>query len=188
MWIWRLEEGEDGPCLYSEDLRVRVPSRPFMGTFSVAPELEAISSLTPGPFGGNMDVPDVRLGNTVFLPVSNPGALFYTGDCHGNQGQGEACGVVLKISCKVTVVFDVVKEKKIAWPRIESSDAAMVVGSARPIGCRPHRLYRNHSLDGGGVRVLSLGGLPALHPGGRFMLETSWTPTTLSWRLCPRGI
>jgi len=133
VWLWRLQEGEDGPCLYSEDLKVRVPWRPFMGTFSVAPELEAISSLTPGPFGGNMDVPDVRPGNTVFLPVSNPGALFYTGDCHGNQGQGEACGVALEISCKVTVVFDVVKEKKIAWPRIESSDAVMVVGSARPM-------------------------------------------------------
>ena len=27
-----------------------------------------------------MDVPDVRPGNTVFLPVWNEGALFYTGD------------------------------------------------------------------------------------------------------------
>jgi amidase len=45
----------------------------------VAPDLEAISALSPGPFGGNMDVPDVKPGNTVYLPVWNEGALFYTG-------------------------------------------------------------------------------------------------------------
>ena len=104
-----------------------------MGTFAVAPELEAINALAPGPFGGNMDVPDVRPGNTVYLPVWNPGALFYTGDCHARQGQGELCGVALEITAQVTVVFDVLKGRTIDWPRIESPDALMVVGSAKPM-------------------------------------------------------
>jgi acetamidase/formamidase len=80
-----------------------------------------------------MDVPDVRPGNTVYLPVWNEGALVYTGDCHARQGQGELCGVALEITSKVTVVFDVIKGKEIEWPRIESDDAIMVVGSARPM-------------------------------------------------------
>ena len=80
-----------------------------------------------------MDVPDVRPGNKVFLPVFNPGALFYTGDCHGHQGQGEVCGVGLEITAKVTLTFEVIKGKRIAWPRIESPDAIMVVGSAKPM-------------------------------------------------------
>jgi acetamidase/formamidase len=33
----------------------------------------------------------------------------------------------------VTVTFDVIKGQAIAWPRIESPEALMVVGSARPM-------------------------------------------------------
>jgi amidase len=133
VWIWKLLEDSEGKYFYNDEIRVRVPWGPFMGTLAVAPELEAISSLSPGPFGGNMDVPDVRPGNTIFLPVFNPGALFYTADCHGHQGQGELCGVALEITAKVTLSFDLIKGKKITWPRIESEKAIMVVGSARPM-------------------------------------------------------
>jgi amidase len=128
-WVWKL----DGERLTNDDLGVELDWQPFMGTLAVAPDLEAISALAPGPFGGNMDVPDVCPGNTVYLPVWNEGALFYTGDCHARQGQGELCGVALEITSKVTVVFDVIKDKAIEWPRIESPDKIMVVGSARPM-------------------------------------------------------
>jgi len=104
-----------------------------MGTLAVAPDLEAITALSPGPFGGNMDVPDVCPGNTIYLPVWNQGALFYTGDTHARQGQGELCGVALEITSKVTVVFSVLKGRQISWPRIESGDRIMTVGSARPM-------------------------------------------------------
>ena len=39
----------------------------------------------------------------------------------------------MEITSKVTVVFDVIKGKTIEWPRIESDDRIMVVGSARPM-------------------------------------------------------
>jgi len=80
-----------------------------------------------------MDVPDVCPGNTIYLPVWNEGALFYTGDTHARQGQGELCGVALEITSKVTVVFTVLKGRQISWPRIESADRIMTVGSARPM-------------------------------------------------------
>jgi len=131
VWIWNLVDG--GHKLVNEELSVELAWEPFVGTLAVAPDLEAITALAPGPFGGNMDVPDVRPGNTIYLPVWNEGALFYTGDCHARQGQGELCGVALEITSKVTVVFDVVKDKAIEWPRIESDSAIMVVGSARPM-------------------------------------------------------
>ncbi len=130
VYVWQLR---DGNRLYSEDLDVEVPWNPFMGTLAVAPDLEAITALAPGPFGGNMDVPDVKPGNTIHLPVWNPGALFYTGDTHANQGQGELCGVALEITSRVTVVFELDKGRAIEWPRIESPDRIMVVGSARPM-------------------------------------------------------
>jgi amidase len=130
VWVWNLT---DHSTLANDDLGVEVPWAPFMGTFAVAPDLEAITALAPGPFGGNMDVPDVKPGNTIYLPVWNDGALFYTGDTHAAQGQGELCGVALEITSKVTVSFDVIKGKTIEWPRIESPEKLMVVGSARPM-------------------------------------------------------
>ena len=131
VWIWNLVNG--GDKLVNEELGVELAWEPFLGTLAVAPDLEAITALAPGPFGGNMDVPDVKPGNTIYLPVWNEGALVYTGDCHARQGQGELCGVALEITSKVTVVFEVIKDKAIEWPRIESDKAIMVVGSARPM-------------------------------------------------------
>jgi len=67
VWIWDLVDG--GNNLLNEELGVKLPWEPFLGTLAVAPDLEAITALAPGPFGGNMDVPDVKPGNTVYLPV-----------------------------------------------------------------------------------------------------------------------
>ena len=133
VYVWNLHEDDGGRYLLNEEIGVRLPWEPFVGTIAVAPDLEAISALSPGPFGGNMDVPDVRPGNKVYLPVWNEGALFYTGDCHARQGQGELCGVALEITSRVTVSFEIIKSGGIEWPRIESEDRLMTVGSARPM-------------------------------------------------------
>ena len=112
---------------------LRFPWKPFMGTLATAPELESISTLTPFENGGNMDCPDTKPGNIVYLPVSVDGALFFTGDCHAIQGEGELCGTALEIPSKVTLKFELLKGKTITWPRIESPDEYMTVGSARPM-------------------------------------------------------
>ena len=53
-----------------------VPLAPFLGCLGVAPAGgEVRTTIVPGPFGGNMDCPEVRAGNTVFLGVNVPGAL-----------------------------------------------------------------------------------------------------------------
>lgn len=128
VWIYKIQDG-----MLTCNSRLSFPWNPFMGTIGTAPELEAISALTPLDHGGNMDVPDTKPGNTVYLPVRVPGAYFFTGDCHAAQGDGELCGVALEITGKVTVKFDLIKQKPIAWPRIESADEFMTVGSARPM-------------------------------------------------------
>lgn len=128
VWIYNIMDG-----MVENNKQLSFPWRPFLGTISTAPELEAISALTPTENGGNMDVPDVKPGNTVYLPVNVPGAYFYTGDCHAGQGDGELCGVALEISAKVTLKFELIKNKKINWPRIESDKEIMTVGSAKPM-------------------------------------------------------
>ena len=108
-------------------------AEPFMGTIATAPKLEAVSTLTPFDQGGNMDVRDVKPGNTLYLPVAVEGAYFFTGDCHARQGDGELCGSAVEISSKVTLSFDIAKDMKARWPRIESPTHYMAVGSARPL-------------------------------------------------------
>jgi amidase len=80
-----------------------------------------------------MDVSDVREGTTVYLPVFHPGALFYFGDVHALQGDGEVCGSGLETSADVSFRFGLLKKKTIAWPRLEDAEHIMVAGSARPL-------------------------------------------------------
>lgn len=112
---------------------IRVPYEPFLGTLATAPEIEAISTLVPGPFGGNMDVADVCPGNVVRLPVSVEGAYLYLGDAHAAQGDGELCGVACEMTARTRLRVGLEKGKTIAWPRIESPTELMAVGSARPL-------------------------------------------------------
>lgn len=112
---------------------IKIPYRPFLGTIATSPEIEAISTLVPGPFGGNMDVPDVCPGNTIRLPVAVEGAYFYTGDAHAAQGDGELCGVACEMTARVRLRLSVEKGRPVGWPRIESESELMAVGSARPM-------------------------------------------------------
>lgn len=112
---------------------IRLPLAPFLGTMGTAPDLEAISSLVPGYWGGNMDCVETGPGKSVWLPVHNEGALFFLGDAHARQGDGELTGVAAEMSARVTLRFEVLKQRAIDWPRIESTDYLMTVGSARPL-------------------------------------------------------
>lgn len=112
---------------------IKIPYSPFMGTIGIAPELEAISALTPGYWGGNMDCPEMCPGNEIHFPVFVDGAHFFTGDAHAAQGDGEITGVACEIPVVVTITFDLIKGKTISWPRVISDEEIMVVGSARPM-------------------------------------------------------
>lgn len=118
----------------SASRRVELPLRPMLGRVAVAPAgEEAWGGLWPGDFGGNLDASDVAEGATISLPVFHPGALFYFGDFHALQGDGEIAGSGLESTADVTFQFDVIKGKRIRWPRIENGEHIMVAGSARPL-------------------------------------------------------
>ena len=136
-YVWRLDRAAmtgtvdlPGSAVKS----VTLPLRPMLGRVATAPEGdEAFEGLWPGPFGGNMDAADVREGTTVYLPVFHAGALFYFGDGHALQGDGEVCGSGLETSMEVALRFSLLKHRMIAWPRLEDAEHIMVAGSARPL-------------------------------------------------------
>ena len=116
---------------WSDELTL--PYEPFIGTIGTAPQIEAIASLTPDHHGGNMDLPNVGPGSTLYLPVQVDGALLYLGDGHAIQGDGELCGVAVEIATTTTLEIDVVKEWSLTWPRLENDAFIMSIGSARPL-------------------------------------------------------
>ncbi len=113
--------------------KIKIPYKPFMGPIGVAPPLEAISSLVPGDWGGNMDCVETGPGSEVHLPVRVEGAHFFTGDAHACQGDGEITGTAAEIPSRVTLTLDLIKSRTIDWPRIVNDDYIMTTGSVRPL-------------------------------------------------------
>ena len=110
-------------ALFARD--VEVPLAPFMGIVAVAPppRLKRVSTKPPGAFGGNIDFKHLIAGSTLYLPVFNDGALFYTGDGHACQGDGEVDGTAIEISLTPTLQLIVHKGagKSMNWPRAEDA-------------------------------------------------------------------
>jgi len=110
-------------ALFARD--VEVPLAPFMGIVAVAPppRLKRVSTKPPGAFGGNIDFKHLIAGSTLYLPVFNDGALFYTGDGHACQGDGEVDGTAIEISLTPTLQLIVHKGagRAMNWPRAEDA-------------------------------------------------------------------
>jgi acetamidase/formamidase len=110
-------------ALFSKD--IEIPLSPFMGIMAVAPprDLLLVSSRPPSSWGGNMDFNKLAAGATLYLPVFNAGAQFFTGDSHAAQGDGEVNGTAIEASLSATLQFIVHKDagKTMRWPRAEDA-------------------------------------------------------------------
>jgi len=110
-----------------------LPLRPMIGCFGVAPALgQALSTATSAQNGGNMDYRLFAPGTTAWFPVAVPGALFYLGDGHACQGDGEIVGTGIETSFEMQVTFRVLK-RTILWPRGETAEDIFAIGNARPL-------------------------------------------------------
>jgi amidase len=126
-----LREIRDGKIIFDEE--IQIPVRPMIGTIGTAPALEAILSGGMGRHGGNIDVPEVSAGSTIFLPVYVEGALLALGDCHAIQSDGEMSEVEMR--SVVTLTCDVIKGRSpvMSWPRIETPDTLVTLAVACPL-------------------------------------------------------
>jgi acetamidase/formamidase len=115
-------------ALFSEN--IEIPLNPFMGIMAVSPptSLGMVSSTPPGAWGGNIDLKFTGVGSSLFLPVFNKGAQFFTGDGHAVQGDGEADGGAIEISLKPTLQFILHKGKGIKAPRVETATDYLTTG------------------------------------------------------------
>jgi acetamidase/formamidase len=115
-------------ALFSDD--VEIPLNPFMGIMAVSPptSLGMVSSTPPGAWGGNIDLKFCGIGSSLYLPVFNKGAQFFTGDGHAVQGDGEVDGGAIEISLAPTLQFILHKGKSIKLPRVETATDYLTTG------------------------------------------------------------
>jgi acetamidase/formamidase len=115
--IWDLSDGEAARM----DTRVRVPLAPFPGVMGTAlAQPGAHSTMPPRQNGGNMDIKQLGVGTTLYLPVSVPGALFSVGDGHGAQGDGEVCVTAVEMAAEVTLRFGLQHARALREPQFRT--------------------------------------------------------------------
>ncbi len=109
---------------------LEIPLKPFMGIMGVVPanREEAANSIPPGNYGGNIDIKLLGRGSSLYLPIQVRGALFYSGDPHCAQANGEVA--LTAIECSLTPTFELIvhKNMKLTTPRGETKDAWIAIG------------------------------------------------------------
>ena len=136
IWFYPIDHASHTATFQALDsnYRVKIPLHPFLGCIGVAPSSgEARSSVVPAEFGGNMDAPEVSVGNTLYLPVNVSGGLLYFGDGHAAMGDGEIAGTAIEVPMKARLQLDLVKGKHTNWPRFENESEIMAAGIYRPV-------------------------------------------------------
>ncbi len=86
------------------------PLRPFHGIMGVAVNTkDKANSIPPGEYAGNLDINDLGVGATLYIPVQVDGAMFYASDPHFVQGDGEVALTALEGSLRSTFRLTVLK-------------------------------------------------------------------------------
>ncbi len=116
---------------------LEVPVAPVIGTIGVAPDAESYTTLVPHDHGGNLDTTDITVGNTVYLPVFQSGAMLAMGDCKAAMADGEMCGTGAEIACEIDVTLEVIDGDDAAVdlerPLVETDDAWKPLASAETL-------------------------------------------------------
>ena len=107
-----------------------LPLKPFFGVMGVAPPPNwgRISTIQPRAHGGNIDNKELIAGTTLYLPVFNDGALFYCGDGHGAQGDGEVCVTAIETALEGTFRLTVRDDFTLQYPRAKTPTHLITMG------------------------------------------------------------
>ena len=109
---------------------LNLPLNPFFGVMGVSPPPNwgRISTIQPRAHGGNIDNKELVAGSTLYLPVFNDGALFWCGDGHGAQGDGEVCVTAIETALQGTFRFVLREDLQFDYPRAETPTHLITMG------------------------------------------------------------
>ena len=100
-----------------------IPLRLHFGTAGVCPADDGdISTVPPGAHGGNVDNREFITGTSMFYPVQREGALFWAGDTHFAEGDGEVNGTAIEAHVNATIQLILHKKSRSRNPILETPE------------------------------------------------------------------
>ncbi len=121
LYRWQIDQADGVAKLLNPlgDRPIVVDLNPFVGCIGVCPRWgQSVSTLYSGSHGGNMDIPLLRAGATIELPVFHEGGLLMMGDVHAAQGEGEIIGGAIETSGQIDCRITLEKQTKLKAPRV----------------------------------------------------------------------
>ena len=106
----------------------------MIGTISVASDREVeTSAVGQDPWGGHLDVRDVKEGTKIYLNCYHDGGLFYAGDVHASQGETEFNGTADETRAELTLSWRVIKSKTKPFVKLDKAKSVVALYSFRPL-------------------------------------------------------
>jgi amidase len=145
LW-WESETGvelfevRDGRVVFDE--HTQLPANPMVGCLAVAPEGAGVHAKYQGRYGGNLDCRDLCAGATLLLPVFQPGAGLYFGDCKALMSDAE-----IVAPPEVAAVITASAEPRprpatMRWPRMETTERLTTIVSGTPLEWSARQAFR----------------------------------------------
>jgi amidase len=125
--------------------KIKFDLKPMIGVIGTSPgkNEKAVSCGTPASHGGNMDTKVIMSGSTLYLPVRVPGAMLAMGDLHAAMGDGEVGVTGIEIAGEVTVKVELVKNKKLSDPLLETDAAFYTIASGADVNAAVKKASNN---------------------------------------------
>jgi amidase len=143
LYRWKLDHDSGRATLANPlgDARVSVPLDPFVGCIGVCPTGEPVRTVFSGPFGGNLDLPIIRPGATVYLPVFREGGLVLLGDVHAAQGDGEIIGGAIETSGRIHCTIDLLHDPPTHTVRVRDDTHLAAIAAEFDLHASVRRAY-----------------------------------------------
>lgn len=122
----------DGHLLHPTGLRIPLdPSLGFIGTTFTKRQRTSSDS---GPYGGDIDMKELRAGSTIWLPVFVPGAMLCLGDIHAAIGDGAVGGTAGEAAGEVKIRVTLERDGRLARPRVLTKDHFSTLSYGEDVG------------------------------------------------------
>ena len=111
---------------------ISLPMAPFLGVMAAEPAGDdQTSAILAGPYGGNLVLRDLRVGSSLFLPVTKPGGRIWIGDVHALQGAGVVDQTAIETAAEnLEIRYDLHSGVALTAPLVETPDSWIVIGLA----------------------------------------------------------
>lgn len=134
---------ENNKAIFNE--KINIDLDPMIGVIGTSPgkDEKAVPCGTPASHGGNMDTKVIKENSILYLPVRVPGAMLAMGDLHAAMGDGEVVVTGIEIAGEVTVKVDLIKNKELSDPIVETETAFYTIASGTDLDAAAKKASNN---------------------------------------------